>query len=94
MDLDRIYSVGNKIIPVLSEQFTIIAYDWVGFGLTTRPKPGTWTGDNPYGTSGQVNTLISLMDALGVEKAVLVGHSVGGLIAGETALLHPDGLQD
>lgn len=80
----------EKIIPVLSEQFTIIAYDWVGFGLTTRPKPGTWTTDNPYGTSGQVNTLIGLMDALAVEKAVLVGHSFGGSIAGETALLHPD----
>lgn len=80
----------EKVIPVLSERFTVIAYDWVGFGLTTRPKPGTWTVDSPYCTSGQVKILIGLMDALGIEKAVFVGHSVGALIAGETAILHPE----
>jgi pimeloyl-ACP methyl ester carboxylesterase len=79
----------KKVLPVLAERYTVIAYDWIGFGLTTRPMPETWTGKNPYGTSGQVEILIGLMDALSVEKAVIIGHSVGALIAGEAALLHP-----
>jgi pimeloyl-ACP methyl ester carboxylesterase len=80
----------EKVMPVLSEQFTVIAYDWIGFGLTSRPKPGTWTEDNPYSTSGQVKILISMMDSLGISKAVFVGHSAGALIAGEMAILHPE----
>jgi pimeloyl-ACP methyl ester carboxylesterase len=51
--------------------------------------PETWSGKNPYGTSGQVEILIGLMDVLSVEKAVIIGHSVGALIAGEAALFHP-----
>ena len=44
----------NKVLYPLSTNATVIAYDWIGFGLTTRPMPGTWVGENPYSTSGQV----------------------------------------
>jgi len=52
--------------------------------------PGDWTGENPYRPETQPDLTVSLMDKLGVEKAVLVGHSAGGTIAVHTALRHPD----
>jgi pimeloyl-ACP methyl ester carboxylesterase len=35
---------------------------------------------------------VGLLDALGIERAILVGHSLGGLIGQEVALSHPDRL--
>jgi|WetSurMetagenome_2_1015567.scaffolds.fasta_scaffold146258_3 pimeloyl-ACP methyl ester carboxylesterase len=80
----------NKVLYPLSSNATVIVYDWIGFGLTTRPIPSTWDGENPYSTVGQVGKLIALMDALGIEKAILVGNSAGALIASETYFRHPE----
>ncbi len=67
-----------------------VAFDRPGFGLTERPL-GRWPADeNPYGPEAQVATTIALLDALGAERAVLVGHSAGGAIALEVALAHPE----
>lgn len=67
----------------------VIAYDRPAFGLTSRPLPGSWSGDSPYSSESQAALVIGLMDALGVEKAVLVGNSAGGTIAVYTALTYP-----
>jgi pimeloyl-ACP methyl ester carboxylesterase len=80
----------NNVLYPLTTKATVIAYDWIGFGLTTRPLPGTWVGENPYSTSGQVKALIDFMDALGIEKAILIGNSAGALIASETYFQHPE----
>jgi pimeloyl-ACP methyl ester carboxylesterase len=67
-----------------------LAYDRPGFGLTERPLDG-WARDaNPYAPAAQVATAVALLDAAGVERAVLVGHSAGGAIALQVALEHPD----
>lgn len=76
--------------PLADEyQATVIAYDRPAFGLTSRPMPGEWTGESPYGPDAQVNMLIGLMDALKIDHAILVGNSAGGSIAALTALRHP-----
>ena len=67
----------------------VIAYDRPAFGLTERPMPETWT-ENPYGMGANVELLRGLMDALGVEKAVLVGNSAGGGVSVAFALTYPD----
>jgi pimeloyl-ACP methyl ester carboxylesterase len=71
----------------------VIAYDRPAFGLSERPMPGEWQGESPYGYDAQVDLLIRLMDALGVEKAVLVGNSMGGSIAALAAQTYPDRVQ-
>jgi len=80
----------REVMPPLSTYGTVIAYDRPAFGLTERPLPGEWSGENPYSMDAQVKLTIGLMDALGVEKAVLIGNSAGGTISAETAINYPD----
>jgi pimeloyl-ACP methyl ester carboxylesterase len=80
----------REVAPHLQNFGSVIAYDRPGFGLTDRPLPDSWLGENPYGTQGQVNMLIAFMDHFKVQKAILVGNSAGGTVALATALQHPD----
>ncbi len=80
----------RKVMEPLGEVGTVIAFDRPAFGLTERPMPGEWEDENPYSPEAQADLTVRLMDELGVEKAVLVGHSAGGTIALLTALRHPE----
>ena len=78
----------REVTEPLSEVGTVIAYDRPAFGLTERPME--WEGESPYSQDSQVELVIGLMDALGVEKATLVGNSAGGTISMLTALKYPE----
>lgn len=68
----------------LSARFRVIRLDLPGFGLTgTDP-----TGD--YADARTSKILIDLMDQLRVDRASLIGNSLGGRIAWNFAALHPD----
>ncbi len=73
-----------------SARCTAVAFDRPAFGLTERPLDGEWEGPNPYSPTTQADHAIALMDALGIERAVLVGHSAGGAIAVIAAARHPE----
>ena len=76
----------RKVMEPLSQGATVFAFDRPAFGLTERPMPGEWGERNPYSPEAQADLTVALMDELGVEKAVLVGHSAGGTVALLTAL--------
>jgi pimeloyl-ACP methyl ester carboxylesterase len=78
----------REVTKPLAEIGTVIAYDRPAFGLTERPME--WEGENPYSQEAQIELVIGLMDALGVEKAILVGNSAGGTISMLTALKYPE----
>lgn len=78
----------REVTAPLAEFGTVIAYDRPAFGLTERPLE--WEGESPYSQDSQVELVIGLMDALGIEKATLVGNSAGGTIAMLTALKYPE----
>jgi len=78
------------VMQPLAEHGTVVAYDRPAFGLTERPLPGEWTGESPYSDTSQVEMAVGLMNALKVEKAILIGHSSGGAIALQTALAYPN----
>ncbi len=83
----------REVMQPLSQYGTVVAFDRPAFGLTSRPMPGEWHGQNPYSLDAQVDLTIGLMDHLGIKNAILVGNSAGGTIAARTALLHPDRVQ-
>lgn len=80
----------RKVMSPLGEMGTVVAFDRPAFGLTDRPMPGEWGDENPYSPEAQAELTVALMDELGLEKAVLVGHSAGGSVALLTALTYPD----
>jgi pimeloyl-ACP methyl ester carboxylesterase len=80
----------RKVMDPLSEAGMVVAFDRPGFGLTERPMPGEWDGESPYSPEAQADLTVALLDELGIDRAVLVGHSAGGTIALLTALRHPE----
>jgi pimeloyl-ACP methyl ester carboxylesterase len=72
-----------RIVPALSVRFNVLSYDLRGHGQSDMPAFG-------YRTSDMSSDLLALLDHLRVERAHLVGHSIGGTIALYLAALHPD----
>jgi len=67
------------VMNLLSPNMDVVAYDRRGFGATTyRPE-----------THDQVVDLCAVLDAAAMDRAVLVGNSLGGQIALNAALIHP-----
>jgi len=80
----------RDVMPPLSEERLVVAYDRPAFGLTERPDPREIDGPNPYGREAQAALVLGLMDAMEIDEAILVGHSAGGAIALDAALAYPD----
>lgn len=80
----------REVIDPLSKNFSVLAYDRPAFGLTERPPRGEWEGRNPYSGESQVELLLSLMDHMDIDQAVMVGHSAGAAVAVSAALDHPE----
>ena len=74
-------------IDAWSERHRVIAVDLPGYGKSTK-------GDFDYTLPFYVTVLCELLDALGVDEAVWVGHSMGGQIALVAALERPERVSD
>jgi pimeloyl-ACP methyl ester carboxylesterase len=71
------------VMPALARDFTVIAVDQRGIGLSDKPEDG-------YDTATLANDLAGLMDALGHEKFAVVGVDTGMLIGYALAADYPD----
>jgi pimeloyl-ACP methyl ester carboxylesterase len=71
-----------ETIPHLARERTTIAVDLPGFGRSRSPR-------EPVSIHGYANFVESFLDALGTGETALVGSSMGGLIAAETAATRP-----
>jgi pimeloyl-ACP methyl ester carboxylesterase len=78
----------REVAPILAEGYTTFSYDRPAFGLTERPVE--WEGDNPYTLVASVAQMDALLDAWGVEQAVLMGNSAGGTVAVQYTFDHPE----
>ena len=70
--------------PTLSLHHRVIRYDLPGAGLTGTDPSGD------YGDARAMQVLLALMGRLGVRRATLIGHSMGGRLAWKMAAEHPD----
>ncbi len=73
----------NGNAQTLAEQHRVLVLDILGFGLTDKPAGETYTMQR----LGRF--ILDFMSALGVERAHLAGHSMGGRLALECALQAP-----
>ena len=79
---------GNKTsffetVSALSPQFTVHAIDLPGFGSSSKPTRA------PYDAAWFSRSVLRFMDALEIERAHLVGNSMGGRVAIEMGLTAP-----
>ncbi len=83
----------REVMEPLSEYGTVIAFDRPGFGLTERPLPDQWEGENPYRAEAHADQTIALIEALGFQDAVLIGNSAGGSVALDAACRYPEAVR-
>ena len=72
-----------ETMAALSDSYTLYAPDLVGYGLSERNRDG-------YCLSDFVDSTLGLIQVLGLESLIVVGHSLGGRISLEIALDHPE----
>jgi pimeloyl-ACP methyl ester carboxylesterase len=68
---------------VLAERFRVLAFDNRGVGRSGRPH-------GPYSVAEMADDAVAVLDAAGEAAAHIYGISLGGMIAQEIALRHPD----
>lgn len=73
--------------PLAQTGYRTIAFDRPPFGLSDKPDRFN------YDLSAQAAFTVRFMDALGIQKATLIGHSLGANVAMRVALAHPQRVQ-
>src|SRR3954453_5834293 len=76
-------SWGGPFLDGLRRDFEIVIYDHRGIGKSSRAEPPYTIGDLAEDAAG-------LLDTLGWESPHVVGISMGGMVAQELALRHPE----
>jgi pimeloyl-ACP methyl ester carboxylesterase len=74
-----------KTAPALAADHTVIAWDMPGHGRSESP-------DDPsaFSVASFLAAMLDLVDGAGAERAVFLGHSLGGYLSLDLALAHPD----
>ena len=73
----------RSVIKPLSRRFRVIAPDLPGHGESTKPR-------SDYSLGAFAVLLRDLLDELGVTRATIIGHSLGGGVAMQFLYQHPD----
>jgi 3-oxoadipate enol-lactonase len=74
---------GRAFLAPLEQSFECIVFDNRGMGLSGRAQL-------PFSIADLAGDVAALLDALEIERAHMVGMSMGGMIAQELALAHPE----
>lgn len=76
-------SIFRQYIDKLAKKYKVLIFDNRGVGKTDKP-------DIPYNIQTMADDTLSLLDALGIGEAYVLGVSLGGRIAMELTLSHPE----
>jgi pimeloyl-ACP methyl ester carboxylesterase len=77
---------ADTIEVLRKEGFRVVVPDQIGFGRSTKAVI-------PYNVSDMAANTRKLLETLGIQKAMIVGHSMGGMVATRFALLYPDAVE-
>jgi 3-oxoadipate enol-lactonase len=83
MGLSYTHDMWYRVVPALAERHRVILYDNRGVGRSGVPN-------GPYLISRMAEDAVAVLDAARAERAQVVGASMGGMIAQELALRHPN----
>jgi len=75
--------VWESVIPALAAKHRVIALDQIGFGRSDKPLLS-------YRVTTFVDFLDGFLNELKIDRASVVGNSLGGWVAADFALAHPD----
>ena len=78
----RSWDEFRDVLPLAGRQFRAIAMDTPGFGDSSKPS---WPGS----MAAYAGVAARFLEALGIERAHVVGHHTGGVIAVELAAAYP-----
>jgi pimeloyl-ACP methyl ester carboxylesterase len=73
----------RELIPRLAQEHTVIAPDLLGHGRSDKPRAD-------YSVAAYANAMRDLLSVLGVARATVVGHSLGGGVAMQFAYQYPE----
>src|SRR3954447_6518073 len=76
----------HSLIPELESSYRVIRYDARGIGRSDVPA-------GPYPIELMADDAVAVLAAAGVERAHVLGVSLGGIVAQEVALRHPERVQ-
>ena len=79
------YSWRHQVPALADAGYRVLAPDQRGYGDSDRPEP-----IEDYDIHHLTDDLLGLLDDIGAEQAVFVGHDWGSMVVAQMALLHPD----
>jgi len=74
----------SGLLPQAAQHYRVIAFDRPGFGYSDRPRSTVWTPEK------QAALLLRALERIGVESAIVLGHSWGTMVALAMGLQQPD----
>ena len=77
------WQAWRKLIPLLSARHRVLCPDLRGFGWTDAPREG-------YDTASLVDDVLALLDALELDRVLVIGHELGGRVGFHLCLRAPD----
>jgi 3-oxoadipate enol-lactonase len=80
------FRIWDGVVDILKNQGNILRFDKAGHGLSTL-------NNSKYEIENYANDVLELMDFLNIQKAVIIGLSIGGIIAQYLAIHHAERIE-
>ena len=74
---------GNIIDALRAEGFRVVVVDQIGYGRSSKPII-------PYSLNDMARNSRAILQSLKIDKAMVIGHSMGGMLAARFSSLYPD----
>lgn len=77
------HTTWDPVVEALARRYTVITPDLLGHGASDKPRAD-------YSIGGYANGMRDLLGVLGIPRATVVGHSLGGGVAMQFAYQYPE----